>query len=233
MPFAEFKLTGIEEAKKLVSSALHRAALSKAVFNTSHDARKATIDEMKEVFDRPTPYVIRGVKAKVQGLEADIGFEEFPVGKSPAEIVYPHVEGGGRPMKRSEKYLRTYWVPGKGATLNQYGNIPGSMITQILSQLGKFPEVGYLANITARSKKRKKGRIRNFFIVGPGNTGLRPGIWERISGGRVKPILIFVQNPTYHKRFRFYDVVKKIIEHNIQKRYDEALREKTAGLLGR
>jgi hypothetical protein len=231
--FGSFQITGMEEAKKLVSSALHKAALSKAVFNTAHDARKAAIDEMGRVLDRPTPYMTRGLIVRGQGLEVNIGFELFPVGKSPAEIIYPHVEGGGRSMKRSETYLRSYWTPGKGVKINQYGNIPGSLITQILSQLGKFPEVGYLANVTARSKKRKAGRIRNFFIVGPGNKGLHAGVWERLSGGRVKPILIFIDSPSYKKRFKFYEVVKRTIERNIQRRYDEALNEKTGGLLGR
>ncbi len=233
MPFAEMKLKGIEEAKRLVSPALHKAALSKAVFNTLQDARKEEINEMKEIFDRPTPFILRGLKVKVQGLEGDMGFETFPVGRSPSDIIAVHVEGGDRPMKRSEKYLRSYWIPGAGATVNQYGNVPGTLMSQILSYLGKFPEVGYKANITARSRKRKGGRLRTFFVVGPGNPGLHAGVWERKAGGKVKPILIFINNPKYGKRFRFYDVARKVILRNMQNRYNDALNEKTLGLVGR
>ncbi len=168
------------------------------------------------------------------GIEAFIGIEwSASEGRSPAAILAPHIEGGTRKMKRSEQLLRSYWVPGRGVTLNQYGNISGSLLTQMLSYLGKFPEVGYMANITDRSRKRKGGRLRTFFVVGPGNPGLHAGVWERKPGGKVKPILIFINNPKYGKRFRFYDVIKKAIVRHMQSRYDDALNQKTLGLVGR
>jgi hypothetical protein len=243
MAMFEFKLEGIEEAKKLVSSKLHKGALSLAVFRTAHNAKQAVIEEMKEVFDRPTPFILGGVRVSHKnydptGLSALIdlqgtsGKREFT---SAEDILRPHIEGGSRRKKSSEQYLRSYWVPGQGVQLNKYGNIPGSLITQILSYFRKFPEVGYKANITPVSerRKKKKGKLRNFFIVGPGNKGLHTGVWERLKSGRVKPILIFIQNPKYHKRFNFHRVVARAIERNMQRRYDEALREKTGGLINR
>jgi len=225
MPMFETKLTGIEEAKKLLSPELFRRALKKTVFNVSHDARKDCVDEMKKLFDQPTPWILRGVTARVHDLEADIGFEEFPIGKSPADVIRPHIKGGSRGLKRSEKHLRnTYWVPGQAVRLNKYGNIRGGLITQILSSLGKFPEVGYMMNITATSRRRNK-KPRNFFIVGPGNKGLHAGVWERTSSGRVKPILMFIGSPSYRPRFSFFDIVRKAIGRNIQRRFDEAVRE--------
>ena len=124
-------------------------------------------------------------------------------------------------MKPSERKLRAHWVPGSGARLNQYGNISGGQMTQLLSVLKLFPEVGYLANITPGSRKRNK-KPRNYFLVGWENKGLRAGVWERMTSGRVKPILIFIKNPSYYARFKFYDVVRRSINKNVNRRFAEA-----------
>ncbi len=221
----QFEMKGFEEAKKILSSALMKKVLGNTVFNTSQDARKDLVEEIKVIFDRPTPFIVRGVRVLYNrnDISSDIGFENFPIGKSPADIIRPHVEGGIRPMKRSEKYLRSYWVPGGGARLDKYGNISAGQVTQVLSSLGRLPEVGYTANITGRSRKRNT-KPRNYFVVGPGNKGLHPGVWERLSNQRVRPILIFVGAPQYYKRLKFHDIVKRSIQKNVHGRFDDAFK---------
>lgn len=219
----DMKLEGIEEAKKLVSKDLFKKILGEAVFNTAYDAKKNLTEEMKIIFDRPTPYVLRGIRIQVNKLDMSVAIspEDFPVGHSPADVLLPHIEGGGRPMKRSENHLGNYWTPGAGARLNQYGNISGGQITQLLSVLRRLPESGYAANITPRSKKRNI-KPRDYFMTSRTNRGLRAGVWERYGGGRVRPILIFGRPPTYYKRFKYFEILEKSILKNIQRRFNDA-----------
>jgi hypothetical protein len=98
----------------------------------------------------------------------------------------------------------------------------GAAITQILSALKAFPEVGYMANVTGRSKKRNR-KPRNFFMIRNPGSHLRPGVYEKLSSGAIKPILIFINNPQYTIRLRFFDVIEKAISKNIQRRFNDAV----------
>jgi len=221
------ELKGMDEVKKMFSSELMKKVLLNTINDTARlDAKEAVREEMKKVFDRPTPYTLNSVYTKLntQDMSVDIGLKEWGgKGTAAAEYLKPQIFGGGRPMKRSEKYLGSYYVPGAGARLNQYGNMSGAQITQILSALKAFPEVGYLANVTGRSRKRNK-KIRNFFMVKNPGGNLHPGVYERLGSGKIKPILIFIGSPHYTIRLRWFDVIKKAVNENIQKRFDQAFR---------
>jgi hypothetical protein len=221
------ELKGMDEVKKMFSSELMKKVLLNTINDTARlDAKPAIQEEMKKVFDRPTPYTLNSVYTKLntQDMSVDIGLKEWGgKGTAAAEYLKPQIFGGGRPMKRSEKYLGSYYVPGAGARLNQYGNMSGAQITQILSALKAFPEVGYLANVTGRSRKRNK-KIRNFFMVKNPGGNLHPGVYERLGSGKIKPILIFIGSPHYTIRLRWFDVIKKAVNENIQKRFDQAFR---------
>lgn len=218
------KLEGIEEAKKLLSPERIKKVLLNAINDTARvDVKKDIIDEMKNVFDRPTPYTLNSVYTKLNtsDMSVEIGLKEWGgKGRSAAEYLKPQIFGGSRPMKRSESYLQSYYVPGSGVRLNAYGNIPGSTITQILSALKAFPEVGYMANVTARSKGKNK-RIRNFFIIKERGKGLKPGVYEGTSNG-VKPILIFIGSPSYQVRLRWAELIQNSFYKNIQHRFNES-----------
>lgn len=219
------KLEGLEEAKKLCSSDLLKKVLLNTINDTAFlDVKPAIQTEMKTVFDRPTPYTLNSVYTRLnkQDMSVEIGLKDWAGKGTPAsEYLKPQLYGGERPMKRSEKYLGNYYVPGAGARLNQYGNISGSQITQILSALKALPEVGYTANITGQSKKRNK-KLRNFFMVKNPGGNLHPGVYERMKSGKVKPILIFIKSPHYTIRLRWFDVIEKSISKNIQRRFDQA-----------
>ena len=221
----ECKLEGLEEVKKMFSSELMKKVLLNTINDTARlDAKPAIQEEMKKVFDRPTPYTLNSVYTKLntQDMSVDIGLKEWGgKGTAAAEYLKPQIFGGGRPMKRSEKYLGSYYVPGAGARLNQYGNMSGAQITQILSALKAFPEVGYLANVTGRSRKRNK-KIRNFFMVKNPGGNLHPGVYERLGSGKIKPILIFIGSPHYTIRLRWFDVIQKAVNQNIQRRFNDA-----------
>lgn len=226
----DMKLTGIKEAKEILSSkALHRV-LEKTVKDTAYDIRKDLIEEMKVIFDRPTPFITRSVMVRTKeydpsGVSALIGF--FGTGgkrRNPEDILMPHIEGGSRKMKPSEELLHRYWIPTRAVPLNKYGNVPGGLITQILSSLKALPEMGYMANVTDRSRKRNK-KIRNFFRIGPGNrAGRHPGVWEKMPNGKIRPILLFINSPIYYPRFKFYKVANRAKDQNVQRNFNNAFK---------
>jgi hypothetical protein len=221
----DIKIEGIEEAKKMLSKERIRKVILNAINDTARiDVKKDVVEEMKKVFDRPTPYTLGSVYTKLNAgdMSVEIGLKDWGGKGTPAsEYLKPQVFGGGRPMKRSEKHLGSYYVPGAGARLNQYGNLSGAQITQILSALKAFPETGYMANITPGSRKRNK-KLRNFFMVKNPGGNLHPGVYEKMANGSIKCILIFTRSPSYQVRLRWFETIKKSFNENIQKRFDQA-----------
>lgn len=116
------------------------------------------------------------------------------------------------------------WVPAKSMRLNRYGNVPGPRIVQILSQLKAFEEVGFQANITARSKARKPNR-KQYFVPRPGSK-LPRGVYERFGRGqrKARPVLMFVKLPTYRRRLDLPGIVRKDVQRNIERTFSRALR---------
>ena len=219
----EMKIEGLEEVKKLLSKERIKKVLLEAINDTARlDVKPAIQEEMRKVFDRPTPYTLNSVYTKLNSadMSVDIGLKEWAGKGTPAsEYLKPQIFGGGRPMKRSEKYLGSYYVPGAGARLNQYGNIPGSQITQMLSALKAFPEVGYSMNVRG---KRGKGRIRNFFMIKNPGGNLHPGVYEKMANGSIKCILIFVRSPSYQVRLRWFEVIRDSFSKHVQQRFNQS-----------
>jgi hypothetical protein len=159
----------------------------------------------------------------------------------------PQVEGGRRSVKGFEKALQRIGVlphgmfiaPGEACPLDAYGNIPPSLIIQIMSYFRAFGEQGYKANITdKRKEKLKKGSKKTGFgfeyIVsyGPGTASgrqhLPAGIYKKVrfsSGTALKPIMMFVKAPSYRARFPFFDIARRIVDQKIKPNFDEAMRE--------
>lgn len=141
-----------------------------------------------------------------------------------------------------------YVAPGEACQLDAYGNIPASFIVQILSYFRAFGEQGYRANITdkrrasmAKGSKRKGTRGYVYFVsLGKGEVdiptesgGMRTikqhlpaGIYKRVGfawGSSIKPIMMFVKEPAYQKRFPFYETAQKVIDKKLDNNFNEAM----------
>lgn len=181
-------------------------------------AHESIPDEMRRVFDRPTPWILSGLfseRATKDSLSARVGVRDnyWHGGTPPENILVPEVRGGPRKQKRYEKMLEyrgvlpSGWitVPGQGANLDQYGSIARGQITQILSQTGSFQLAGSSHNMTTgrsaiNAQKRAGGR---FFVVPPGKRK-QPGIYQReFMGSNVTPVLIFGKQKGYPQRLDF------------------------------
>ena len=146
--------------------------------------REEEIKTMGRVFKSPRPQTLKNIrvrKATKQNLSATIMFNQI---WDWDEYMVAEVDGGPRKMKRSEKALGRYYVPGAGAQLDQYGNIKGSQIQQIMSYLGKFKERGFKMNRTrSRQSALGKGMV-DYFMVDKAGQGLKPGVYMRVDKGQ-------------------------------------------------
>ena len=216
----------IERQLKFVGMvALNRTAANLAMFRMPNLAQ--------EVFDNPTPYILRGFKyrkAEKDNLTAEVFVDDY-VGPSPAKSLAAEVFGGQRKLKRFELALQykgilpagQYAVPGKDAQRDSYGNMSGSQIVQILSTLQAFAETGYTANKTARSESRKRNPMQLFVITAKGN--LTPGIYQRMANHTIKQLIKFVKQPVYEKRFPFFTEGSRLAEEIFQREYSNCFNQ--------
>ena len=204
-------------------------ATALALTRTAQEVRKAEVEEMKKVFDRPTPFTLRSLYLKPAtkaDLTAKVWFKEL---NRVEHYLEPQIYGRDRALKRFEEHLQRagilpkglYAVPGGGARLNKYGNMSAGQVTQILSALGAHPDP--YAN-TKRRARARIGLLRGYFVGRPGGRRLPLGIWEK-KGNKLLPVLIFVMKPAYQQRFSFFEIGKRVGESEFPKQFDRALTE--------
>lgn len=215
-------------------------AASLAINNTAKIIKEKQIHEMRDVFDRPTPYVLNSIFIKPsnkQNLTATVGIKD--TGRKPAaKVLLSEIDGGSRRLKGYEIALRAagalpngyYTVPGEAATMDQYGNIAPSQIRQILSFFRANRDVGYTSNSTDKTRARLAKSTKNrrgiaYFSGSPGDGKLPLGIWMRIYsnfGVAIRPILIFVLDVNYQPIYDFEYVSKLAYDQNFNTEFEKA-----------
>lgn len=217
-----------------------RMATATAMTRTALKVRDDLKNEMSRVFDRPTPFTMNSVKitpATKKTLEAKVWFKDPPRLSDRIHYLEPQVYGGGRPIKRFERWLQQaglmpqgwFAVPGPAARRDLYGNMSRRQIVQILSGLRAMPNPDanrpYRYGLTRGSRARKK--LPDFMLVAPGGKA-KPGVWQRSAKGTFQQVLVFVPNVTYRRLFRFFEVSKSTINREMQRQFDKALPETLA-----
>lgn len=225
------------------------AALADALTKAAYSARKAVQGEMKTVFDRPTPFTLNSMyvsRATPTRLEAKVDFKDLEaksVATNRSHYLTVETFGGVRPLKQFEAALQRVgampegWraVPGPGAELDSFGNMKRGQITQIMSWLGAFKEVGFQANITDKSRKRAMKGTRSrrgfayFAVTGrdPRTRHLAPGVYRKTRtawGWAIKPIVLFVPGARYARRLKFFEVGTAAGQRSLQTTLDNLLR---------
>lgn len=221
-----------------------RFAAMTAINNVAYKSSEAAKDEMRRVFDRPTKWVLGGVrykKATRDKLHAtiDLDFWGNKQGVAVEQVLSAQIFGGGRNRKRHEVALERAGilpsgmriVPGDAALLDGNGNMQAGQINQILSWFRSFGEQGYKANMSDRRRvsleRGKNGKIgAAYFVLKRRRGKLPPGIYQRFRfafGYAVKPVMIFVSRAMYRKRFDFYGVAQRVVDRNLQPEFNKAL----------
>lgn len=236
------KLRGLSDGKI-------KAAAVSAINQGAFAGMKAAQEEIRSVFDRPTPWIQKSPrywKATKDKPEAkiDLDFWGNKQGVSSEDVLRAEIMGGARRLKRFELALQRIGVlpagmavvPGGAAKMDQYGNMQAGQINQVLSFFRAFGEQGYKANMTdkgrarlAKSNKRRGALGFSYFVIKQKRGRLGPGIYQRFtfaSGSAVKPVMIFVRRaPSYRPRLKFYEVAEKAAIDQINKSMPEFLAQ--------
>lgn len=223
-------------------------ATSLAINNTAKKVREREQHEIRDVFDRPTPFIQNSIFIKPSNklnLTAKVGVKDNGFGKGIPAIkpLEAEIVGGERRLKRYEVALRSigvlpegyFTVPGDGAEIDGYGNMKAGQIRQLLSYFRANSDVGSISNSTdatraklARGTKKKAGV--SYFVGKPGDAPL--GIWRRSEMGLfsgpskpLMPILIFVQSARYEAVYDFDFVARQTIEREFDGQFIQAWAE--------
>lgn len=228
------KLKGMEKTIQL--------ATNRAIKDTAFEARTEVQAEMRKVFDRPTPWAIDTVRvdaSKKEGMDRSrrndvvIGLTSTRNNtaskwKSP-EFAKPQVEGGERGIKRIERILRSAGIlpsgmsvaPAKEAWLDQYGNLNGQEINQIIRSVGGWGDRSQIMGF-------KKGHLRtakqNRYFV-QYKQGRPYGIFEVLGKGNIRAVIIFIKKPYYKRLLNFYQVVQNTFLARFNKNFKQRFRE--------
>jgi hypothetical protein len=233
-----------------------RYATSVAMNQTMKDAQTAIKAALPRVFDRPTPYIVNSIRITTWAKPGALTAVLEPAylggkGVDPQKVLAAEIFGGTRRLKRSEVALQRVGilppgyvtVPGSACPLDEYGNVKGSFIVQLLSYFAAFGEQGYRANMTDKRKAKlaKRGvTASGYRIIGGveyfvsygklrgGRAGhLHPGIWSRsgIHGATIKPILMFVPGSHYKPRFDLVGLGVKTIRERFPSNFGTAFAD--------
>lgn len=195
----------------------------------AYEIMAAEKEQMKADLDRPTPWSVGSLRYKKVGVRP-VGAPDVPGAAVYFETPWGYSSGlgadewlgvqilGGETAgpKRSESRLQmlgymprgTVWVPAAETKLDQYGNVPGSAISAMLSDLGANP-YGRSGDPGAKEAK--------FVLVG--EPGREEGVWRKVRG-QWQPFLWFVPRQQYRPRYRFHE------------RAEAAMREKWKSIFG-
>lgn len=212
------KLRQLAETPEII-----RKAVTGALSDTVDDLHTRQKLEMKQVFNNPTPYIMNGIKKRYPGgkmgqgvMKAGTYFEYFPVGKSPEDIVKPHVFGGSRQQKRSERRISGlgfnpggYTIMGSEYPKNNSGDISGARYTQMLHQLGALSQFARQAMPKSRQKDRKG---TSYYVIRRGDVPIAIG--ER-NGASTRIMLVFARNVNYQKRYDYFGVGERQVAYSL------------------
>lgn len=153
-----------------------RQAIAKALNDVGFQAKRAMEQELRSVFDKPSPFITKSVKV-FAATPGDLSVAIAPtldsrnrpstggkVGVDPQDVLQAQEFGGRRRDKRSEVALRRAYILPAGfqtaipatpypGSVDAYGNIRGPFIVQLLSYLQAFGEQGFKANMTDKRRR--------------------------------------------------------------------------------
>lgn len=197
-----------------------------ALTKTAQIAKGELQQNMRTQLDRPTPFTTNSLWTKAATVAdpvAEVMVKDWAAKGTPAnKYLRPQFGGGNRAQKRFERALQYagilpsgwYAVPGSAIALDQYGNVPGRLYTQILSAIKASTDP--MQNRTTRSTKRSRGRRAEYFVLVRRHGKLKPGIYRRYGfamGSAVKPMFIFTSKaPSYRQRFTFFETTEAVIK---------------------
>jgi len=214
-------ISGITEVKAMIAElgGEFQTAGRYAQNAMAYDVMQAEKEQMRTDLDRPTAWSLGAlrykradgpekpapppgvIEPKVQGAAVYmIDFFSTESKVDPEAWLGVQIVGGKTAgPRRSENTLRMYgwippgkvWVPAVGAPRNASGDVPGSLISDMLTNLGANPY-----------GKKARGTTETKYVL-IGEPGKEEGVW-RLVGGAWQPFLWFVDPADSRPRWDFY-----------------------------
>lgn len=206
---------------------LMRYPLATALTRTAVQVKAAQAAEMRDSFDRPTPYTLGAIfmtPATAASMVATVGVkDQASGGRAPLAWLRWQIYGGLRRLTGFEKALVRAGamdggdrsVPAAYAKLDAFGNLSRGQMAQVLSQLrvetGRLGSTRTMPTFSFNDSKRERNRKRTA-IVGQfrraggqylalpyGRGKLKPGLYlvDRFNSRDVMPVLIYVSKAQY------------------------------------
>jgi len=229
-------------------------AVSRALNETAAAAQKAVTAELPNIFDRPTPFTMRGVKTLERASKTTLA---ATVGLQPIQAQYMMLEelGGVRTGASNTLNPAAALLERQQLGPNSYGGIPTGILPKLFARAAATAAARKV-NVAARASgaRDKKGRARLMGAprIGSGGIGYkskvvhgiyrgvvyvrggdpqahgRPGGLYRLSKGKLIPLLLFGSAAHYSARFGFHGrvglVVNKVFPEALARAFAEAVR---------
>lgn len=214
-----------------------------AINDAMFDVREGWKTEIATVFQAPVPLTINAVlykKATKDNLVAEVFLRnEATKGTPPSRYLIESIKPeGGREEKPFEYLLRQAGVlgnnefvtPARGFPLDAHGNVPGGILTAILSDLQASRNADARSNAASRRKRsrRKNTDKAQVYFYDRGDRGKLPrGIYQRQgvrAGSSIRMVLAIVEGaPVYRQRFDAYAIAERIFNKQFAIRFPERL----------
>ncbi len=180
-----------------------RVAYAKGLNDVGYKVRRQMQAEMKSVFDRPTPYILKSSyvqQATPEKLSVRIAPEnqrDSP-GVDPQKILQAQEFGGRRRDKRSEVILRRAGILPNGyqavmprdepypGSDDGKGNIKGSFMSQLISYFQASPEQGHKANMKKKNIDKLADRAKVTLLSNRREVKMIRGVVYFVSYGRLR-----------------------------------------------
>jgi hypothetical protein len=202
-------------------------ATAVALTKTAKIAQADLRTEMQRSFVSAVPFTLNSLYVKgatKTNQVATIGFKTG--GRSNAQTwLQPEIEGGVR-HGGIEVFLKPiglpppglYAVPGSAANKTGSGKLSIPVLKRIVTQLAGQPQ-GVVGMQTAR---KRRGSKVEYFALSTSVGRLKAGIYGK-RGRETLPIILFVRQPSYHKKFNFYEVGMASAQRNFPGQFREAM----------
>lgn len=216
-------------------------ATSKAINEVLKTAAPAVKDEMRRVFDRPTPWTLNSYRvlkwANKRSLTGVVGFKDMdykggPGGKASSAAgayLQPHMQGGARAPKGLELLLRRrgllgateFVVPSSYVPRDRFGNVSRGTIQKILANVGALTDAhSNTPTGGARGGKKKS----EYFFTRRGVRGARlTAIWQRRADTAIPVFIVVSGAPTYRRVFDHAKVVQTEVNRRFAGEFQKAL----------
>jgi hypothetical protein len=175
-------------------------SISQALNATGFDARSSLNSATRQYFDRPTKFIERTFLVR-KSTKRNLIVEVYPDAKR-KPYIGRNITGGTRGQKPFELRLQSQTT----------GTLPrGNALVPAAQRRNAYGNVS-LANIRKISQQVANTGPNSVFIGQPLGGGRPPGIYQRTRAGKLKPLFISVDLPTYRPIFPLTEIGTKVAE---------------------